>query len=207
MTTVPAKPTTRKGLRTREKILEGARVVFARDGYVEARMIEIAQEAGVSTGGLYRYFVNKTGVFAALIEDLHEELYDASGRTSASFGDDPLAALTEANRGYLEHYYENRDVMRAFIEAAAVDERFRKLWWEMRDRHVRRFARALRSSHAAKSIDGVSPEIATEAMACMVEQCCYVWFAHDEMRDAPVDLDQAVQAVTHAWYAAMFVGR
>jgi AcrR family transcriptional regulator len=204
---VPAKPTTRKGLRTREKILEGARVIFARDGYVDARMIEIAQEAGVSTGGLYRYFVNKTDVFAALIEDLHEELYDASGRTSASFEDDPLAVLTEANRGYVEHYYANRDVMRAFIEAAGVDERFRKLWWEMRDRHVRRFVRALRSSHVAKSVDGVPDELATEAMACMVEQCCYVWFAHDEMRSAPVDLDEAVQTVTHAWHSAMFADR
>jgi AcrR family transcriptional regulator len=204
---VPAKPTTRKGLRTREKILEGARVIFARDGYVDARMIEIAQEAGVSTGGLYRYFVNKTDVFAALIEDLHEELYDASGRTSASFQDHPLAALSEANRGYVEHYYANRDVMRAFIEAAAVDERFRKLWWEMRDRHVRRFSRALRSAHAAKSVDGVPVELATEAMACMVEQCCYVWFAHDDMRSAPVDLDEAVRTVTHAWWSAMFADR
>jgi AcrR family transcriptional regulator len=184
--------------------LEGARVVFARDGYVDARMIEIAQEAGVSTGGLYRYFANKTDVFAALIEDLHEELYDASGRTSASFKDDPLAALAEANRGYVEHYYANRDVMRAFIEAAAVDERFRQLWWEMRDRHIRRFARALRSSKAARRVDGVSDDMATEAMACMVEQCCYVWFAHAEMRSGTVDLDEAVRTVTHAWYSTMF---
>jgi hypothetical protein len=107
----------------------------------------------------------------------------------------------------VEHYYANRDVMRAFIEAAAVDERFRKLWWEMRERHVRRFARALRSSQAAKVIDGVPDELATETMACMVEQCCYVWFAHDEMRATPVGIDQAVQAVTHAWYAAMFADR
>jgi AcrR family transcriptional regulator len=206
MRAMPAKPTTRKGLRTREKILKGARVIFARDGYVDARMIEIAQEAGVSTGGLYRYFVNKTDVFAALIEDLHEELYDASGRTSASFHDDPLGALMEANRGYIEHYYENRDVMRAFIEAAAVDARFRRIWWEMRDRHVRRFARAFRSSELAKRADGVPDELATEAMACMVEQCCYVWFAHDDMRIGSVDLDEAVRTVTYAWHAAMFVG-
>jgi AcrR family transcriptional regulator len=201
---MPAKPTTRKGLRTREKILEAARVVFARDGYVDARMIEIAEEAGLSTGGLYRYFVDKTDVFAALIEDLHEELYEASGQTSVSFKDDPLGALTDANRGYVEHYYENRDVMRAFIEAAAVDQRFRAIWWEMRQRHVERFANALRTIHDIEEIDGVPVELASEAMACMVEQCCYVWFAHDEMRSQPVEVEQAVRAVTHAWYAATF---
>lgn len=205
-TTTPTTPTTKKGLRTRRRILEGARVVFARDGYVDARMIGIVHEADVSAGGLYRYFANKADVFAAVIEDLHEELYDASGHTGgSSFQDDPLGALTAANRGYVEHYYANRDVMRAFIEAAAVDERFRRLWWEMRDRHVRRFVRALRSSPAAKRIDGVPDELATEAMACMVEQCCYVWFAHEGMRSAPVDVDDAVRTVTHAWYSSLFV--
>jgi predicted thioesterase len=77
----------------------------------------------------------------------------------------------------------------------------------MRDRHIRRFARAMRSSHTSKSTEGVPDELATEAMACMVEQCCYVWFAHDDMRSAPVAVDEAVQTVTHAWHAAMFVDR
>jgi AcrR family transcriptional regulator len=57
---MPANPTTKKGLRTRGTILEAAARVFARDGYVEARMLDIASEAGLSTGGLYRYFDNKT---------------------------------------------------------------------------------------------------------------------------------------------------
>lgn len=202
-----ATPTTRKGQRTRQRILDAARVVFARAGYVDARMIEIAEEASLSTGGLYRYFVDKTDVFAALIEDLHDELFQASGHTVASFRDDPLGALTDANRGYVEHYYENRDVMRAFIEAAAVDERFRRIWWEMRDRHVMRVADALRTTHGITEIDGVPVELASEAMACMVEQCCYVWFAQEPMRSKPVAVDDAVHAVSHAWYAATFGGR
>jgi AcrR family transcriptional regulator len=204
---MPARPTTRKGVRTRESIIEAARVVFARDGYVDARMIEIAEEAGLSTGGLYRYFEDKTDVFAALIEDLHNELYAASGHTSASFLEDPLAALTDANRGYVDHYYANRDVMRAFIEAAAVDERFRKIWWDMRERHATRFARALRSMHGIDRVDGIDVDLLSEAMACMVEQCCYVWFAHDTMHRTAVEVDQAVRTVTHAWYAATLGGR
>ncbi len=199
---MPAPPTTRKGVRTRESIITAARIVFARDGYVDARMTEISEQARLSTGGLYRYFEDKTDVFAALIEDLHEELYLASGRPAASFQEDPLAALTNANRGYVDHYYRNRDVMRAFIEAAAVDERFRRIWWDMRKRHVKRFARALRSLRGVDDIDGVSVDLLSEAMACMVEQCCYVWFAHDEMRREAVDVDEAVRTVTHAWYAA-----
>jgi AcrR family transcriptional regulator len=202
--TMPARPTTRKGLRTRESIIQAARVVFGRDGYVDARMIEIAEQAGLSTGGLYRYFEDKPDVFAALIEDLHEELYTASGHTTASFRDDPLAALTDANRGYISHYSANRDVMRAFIEAAAVDERFRRIWWDMRERHAKRFAHALRSIHGIEEIGDSSVDVVSEAMACMVEQCCYVWFAHEKMNPGSVDLEDAVRTVTHAWYAATF---
>ena len=161
---IPATPTTQKGQDTRERILSAAREVFARDGYVEARMVDIAQAAGLSTGGLYRYFVDKTDVFAALIGDLHEELYQASGHTEHSFQSDPLAALTDANRGYVEHYFENRDVMRVFSEAAGVDERFRKIWWDMRNRHVNRFAKAFENTYGVNEVAGVSVEVATEAM-------------------------------------------
>ncbi|HEV7564320.1 MAG TPA: TetR/AcrR family transcriptional regulator [Solirubrobacterales bacterium] len=198
---MPASPITKKGLLTRAKILEAAREVFARAGYVDARMTEIAESAGLSTGGLYRYFEDKKDVFAALIEDLHEELYRASGRTTATFKDDPLSALFDANRGYVEHYFENRDVMRAFIEAAGVDQRFRSIWWHMRQRHVKRFATAMRAE-GVYTIDGSGIELVAEAMACMVEQCCYVWFAHEDMRESPVSLEDAVRTVTNAWYGA-----
>jgi AcrR family transcriptional regulator len=197
---VTAKPTTKKGLQTRAKILDGARQVFASAGYVDARMTEIAAAAGLSTGGLYRYFTDKTDVFAALIEDLHEELYRSSGTTEASFAEDPRGALLDANRGYIQSYFENRDVMRAFIEAAAVDSRFREIWWNMRQRHVTRFATALRAE-GIYTIDGAKVELVSEAMACMVEQCCYVWLAHADMRDTPVSVEEAVEVVTNAWYA------
>lgn len=200
-------PTTKKGQQTRSKILAAAREVFAEDGYVEARMVDIAERAGLSNGGLYRYFTSKDAVFAALIADLHEDLYRVSGRTAHSFTDDPLKALTEANRGYIEKYFENRDVMRAFIEAAGVDEGFRRIWWEMRERHVRRFVEALSNEHGIDEIGGVAATTVVEAMACMVEQACYVWYAHETMNDRRVTIDDATAAVTNAWYAAIFAGR
>ncbi len=197
-------PTTKKGRETRSKILAAAREVFAEDGYVDARMVDIARRAGLSNGGLYRYFTSKDAVFAALIADLHEDLYRESGRTSASFADDPLAALTEANRGYIEMYFDNRDVMRAFIEAAGVDRGFRQIWWEMRDRHVRRFAETLRREHGIEEIEGVAATTMTEAMACMVEQACFVWFAHEDMNERRVSVDEATAALSRAWYVAVF---
>lgn len=201
---MPAKPTTKKGRRTRSQILEASRTVFARDGYVDSRMTDIAMEAGLSTGGLYRYFDNKTEVLATLIGEIHEQFYSLSGHTRPLLERDPLAALTQANRGYIAYYYENRQVMRVFIEAAGIDERFRVILRNMRDRHVKRFVSAYRHVFDGNEVAGVSLEVATEAMTCMVEQCCYVWFAQEASRETPTSVDDAVTVTSRAWYAAMF---
>src|SRR5260370_7789551 len=53
----------------REKILAGARKVFARKG-MEATMAEVAAEAAVSHGLAYHYFANKEALFHALVEQI-----------------------------------------------------------------------------------------------------------------------------------------
>jgi AcrR family transcriptional regulator len=201
---MPAIPSTKKGRRTRDAILEAAGRVFSRDGYVDARMSDIATEAGLSTGGLYRYYDNKTDVFAALIADLHEEFYDASGHTGGVLASDPLEALRSANRAYIELYHKNRHVMRAFIEAAAVERKFRVILREMRERHVRRFSRTYRELFDSESVRGVSIETMADALSCMVEQCCYAWFAQDDEFNVTMPINDAVTATSEAWFATIF---
>ena len=53
----------------REKILAGARKVFARKG-MDATMAEVAAEAAVSHGLAYHYFANKEALFHALVEQI-----------------------------------------------------------------------------------------------------------------------------------------
>lgn len=51
----------------RNQILEAASAVFARLGFHEARMDDIAQEAGLSKGALYLYYKSKDAIIAALL--------------------------------------------------------------------------------------------------------------------------------------------
>lgn len=201
---MPATPTTPKGIRTREHILDGARRVFARDGFVRARMLDVAQESDLSLGAVYRYFENKERLFEALIADIHEELYAASRAAHANFRTEPFAALLEANYGYLSHYRTNRDVMRTLIEAANVDKFFRDIWWRMRARHAERFVAALRDSYGVDTVDGADAAIAADAVACMVEQSAYVWYAHEDLHGDDVPVVVAAQIVTRAWYRVFF---
>ena len=197
-------PQTTKGQRTRKNILNCARKVFARAGYVTLRMSDVAEESGVSMGALYRYFQNKDDLFVNLIGDIHEQMFSASRASEHDFAADPYQALLVANRGYLKHYHENRDVMRALIEAGTVDERFRDVWWQMRRRHIDRFVYALKTSHGIETVSGVSVRTVVESMASLVEQSAYTWFAQEELNDKPISVETAAQVVTRVWYRTFF---
>jgi AcrR family transcriptional regulator len=53
---------------TREQLLDAAATVFARRGYHEASVEEIASEAGFSTGAVYSNFSGKEELFLALAD-------------------------------------------------------------------------------------------------------------------------------------------
>ena len=196
------KPTTPKGQRTRQGILDAASKVFTKDGYVDARMSDVAIQAGLSLGGLYRYFDNKEDLFRSVIRNLHEELFRRS-RSSTPIAEDPEAALFEANFGYLQHYRDNSGVLRAFIEATTVEERFTTIWWTMRERHVARFVHAVENDERVQ-LDGLDPATVARAMASLVEQTAYTTFAHAVLNTAPVDVETVARIVTRAWYRTFY---
>ncbi|MFL2807433.1 MAG: TetR/AcrR family transcriptional regulator [bacterium] len=197
-------PQTTKGVKTRAKILKCARKVFAHSGYVTLRMSDVASESGVSMGALYRYFKNKDDLFINLIGDIHEDMFKASRSHEYDFSTEPFEALLAANKGYLAHYHENRDVIRALIEAGTVDNRFRDVWWKMRNRHVDRFVHALKKSHKIETVDGVPAYLIVESMASLVEQSAYTWFAQEELNVKPISVEVAAQIVTRIWYRTFF---
>ena len=54
---------------TRERLIEAARVVFARRGFHRAGLEEIADEAGYSTGAIYSSFSGKEELFLAVLDE------------------------------------------------------------------------------------------------------------------------------------------
>lgn len=60
----------------RERILEGALKAFARSGFYNTKVSEIAREAGVADGTIYLYFDNKDDLLISLFEDRMEWIID-----------------------------------------------------------------------------------------------------------------------------------
>lgn len=198
-------PTTPKGRATLARILSNGHEVFGESGYVSMRMSDLAERAKLSMGALYRYFDNKDDIFLAIIHGVHNELYTAS-RTGEPqiFKLSPYEAIVQANHGYLSHYCNHRKVMRAFIEATMVDQRYTDMWWYMRESHIIRVAQALERDHDITEINGIPARTSLEALASMTEQSAYVWFAHPDTNAEILPVDYAARIVSDIWYRTLF---
>jgi AcrR family transcriptional regulator len=59
----------RRSLATRQQLISAARTIFARDGFAETRLEDIAAEAGKTRGAFYAHFRDKEDVFLAIFEE------------------------------------------------------------------------------------------------------------------------------------------
>ena len=66
----------KKSERTKLRILESARELFALQGYSGVTMKDICERAGLSRGGLYRYYSSTEDVFIHIIELDRQQSYD-----------------------------------------------------------------------------------------------------------------------------------
>lgn len=83
------RPLTAQGQDRRDDIVEQAKTLFARDGYGDTRMSDIAAAAGVTKGLLYWYFENKVELIAEVMRDTRRRLREEQ-RAAVSGIEDPL---------------------------------------------------------------------------------------------------------------------
>jgi AcrR family transcriptional regulator len=77
---------------SRRNILDAAHKVFSDYGYTGTSMRMVADNAGMSVGGVYIYFRNKEALYLTLMEEIFGELDDRVHREVATL-DDPVDAL------------------------------------------------------------------------------------------------------------------
>ena len=120
-----------------DRILSAAGNIFARFGFRRASMGQIADEAGLTRQALYHHYPSKEALFRAVVEELHEQAYEAeaaAGLEQEKAGGglaDILAAQIGARFRYLlecvqdspqaeellsEHQLQTRDLYQSFIE-------------------------------------------------------------------------------------------
>jgi AcrR family transcriptional regulator len=185
-------------VRTREQLIQAARLVFEREGYLDARLADITAEAGTAAGSFYTYS-GKEEIFAAVLDEVKDEMLHPHVRDLAS-NDDPVAVIEASNRAYLESFKRNARLMALLEQVATIDERFRELRHRRTQAFGRRNARAIQALQLRGLADPeLDPELTAAALSYMVSRTAYASYVLGE----DYDLDQLVETLTRVWVNAL----
>jgi AcrR family transcriptional regulator len=189
--------------RNRAALVGAARRVFERDGYVRARITDIADEAGVAHGSFYSHFDGKPAIFEAVMAEVEEEMLHPGPALNG--GDaDPVAVIEAANLAYLEAYRRNARLMALLEQVATVDEGFRELRRQRSATFLARNARAVRRLQRAGVADPeLDPDLTSLALSTMVSRSAYAAFV---LGDPPADIEPLAATLTRLWVNALRIG-
>lgn len=176
--TVPAtRPTTVRlpAAERRRQILDVALEVFARKGYHDASMNDVAEAAGVTKPVLYQHFGSKRALYLELLRELGERLRHAVGRATASAAG-PRQQVEAGFEAYFAWVAEHRGGFEVlFAGESRRDTDF-----------VREVAKVESEIAGAIAelivVDGLSPDrrlLLAYGIVGMSEVTCRHWMAHD----------------------------
>jgi AcrR family transcriptional regulator len=202
----PATPRSRKGAATRARLLEAAKPVFEEAGFLEARITDISERAGVSHGSFYHYFDSKEQIFREIAETQEAHLTSPSADAGADRDGDgdqvsEWERIRRANRRYLERYRDNGKIMGVIEEVSRYDAFVNEARMRRQKHFADRAEKAIRRLQAEGAADAeVDPQIAAVALGSMVGRFAELWLVEDW---AKFDFETAVDQVTRLWANAI----
>lgn len=205
----PSVPRSRKGMRTRARLVDAAKHVFEQNGFLNARIVDITEAAGVALGSFYHYFDSKEQLFRELAEAQEQRLTlppDAEAEGPAP-GEDrprlgsPFDRIRTANRRYLERYRDEARLMGVIEQVSRYDEKVNAARMATMRHFVERAERAIRQMQLDGLVDErLDPMIAADALGSMIGRFAELWLVQGYRT---YDFDEAVEQLTVLWANAL----
>lgn len=160
LTGTSGNPLSKRGERTRRRLLDAAEQVFGAHGYDEASIVKITEAAGVGQGTFYLYFSSKRQIFDELVSDLNRRVRRAMSQAAA-------AGTTRAERERLRfagffrftaaHPALYRIIRQAeFVSPEAMREHYTKI--------AEGYVEGLRDAMADGEVEPADPEVIAWAL-------------------------------------------
>ena len=189
-----------KGQRTRHKLLLAAQRVFKRDGFLGARVADIAADANVAHGTFYTYFDSKTDVFRALLTEFLPPIYQTS-KTGSDDNPTPIERIERGNRRFYEVYRSQVKMFALLEQAATFDPEMKALRIRLRYIAERRARRSIQHMQEDGTVDpNLNAEIAASCLTAMATHSFYTWHI---IEDRDYDVDEAVITLSRLWASAL----
>lgn len=196
-------PRSRKGAATRARLLAAAKQIFEEDGFLDARISDIAERAGLSHGSFYHYFESKDEVFREVADAVEEDLREPMD--SIILNPDsvlsPLDRITEGIRVHMESYRREARIMGVIELVSRYDEHMRQARAERRRRSSEQVALAIRQLQTHGMADpGIDPDVAAAVLGSMTSRFPEMWLVEGQL---DIDFDRGVEQLTRAFVNAL----
>jgi AcrR family transcriptional regulator len=190
-------PVAGKRARTRQKLLDAARVVFERDGFHDARLADIVQEAQVATGTFYNYYPSKEEIFRDLMDTVIADLIEVSSEQEVPSRDDPIGRIYASNRAYVRGYRRHARLMTLLLQLGEIGDTAQL---NIRATFERRLSRAIRRwQEAGLAYADLDAVYTANALAYMVDRFLYEW----TVLDLEYDEEQVIETLSKLWVRAL----
>jgi len=177
-------PRSRKGVQTRARLLEAAKKIFEENGFLEARISDIAERAGLSHGAFYHYFDSKEQIFREIAEMLDDELAEPMDSVILAPGSsaDPHERLQTALQKHLEHYRDEAKIMGVIEQVSRYDDHVAAVRSARGERHRGQIEKSIRGMQRRGLADSsLDPKIAAAALGSMVERFAEMALAQGQL--------------------------
>jgi len=169
--------------------------LFARDGFHQADMQQLADALDVAKGTLYRYFPTKRALFLAAADRVMVLLYDRIEQVRGKT-DDPLRQISEAVRAYLVFFDAHPEFVELLVQERAVfKDRKRPTYFEHRARNIKRWQRMYSDLIAAGRVRRLAPEAITDVLSSAVYGTMFTNFFAGRTKSAATQARQIIDIV------------
>jgi AcrR family transcriptional regulator len=198
-----SRPRSRKGVATRLRLVSAAKLVFERDGFLDARIVDIAETAQLAPGSFYHYFDSKEQIFREVAQAQEERLTAPAddGSDPGSPQDSPWERIRRANRRYLERYRDEAALMGVIEQVSRYDDPVNAARMTTMKHFVERAEGAVLRLQREGLVDQrLNPALAADALGAMVARFAELWLVQ-AYRD--YDFDLAVEQLSILWANAL----
>jgi AcrR family transcriptional regulator len=161
----------RRGVETRQRLLDAAEQVFGELGFHDASIVKITDVAGVGQGTFYLYFRSKLEVFDELVRDLNRRIRHAMTEAAAP-AETRLQAELLGFRGYFEFAAEHPGLYKIIRQAAFVSPEIFRYHY---DRVSEPYVEALREAMERGETGTIDPEVTAWALMAIGEMAGMRW--------------------------------
>lgn len=160
----------------RDAILKAATQVFARRGYFQSQVADVARAAGVAAGTVYLYFRSKDDILVSIFERAMQDTL-AEGRAVISAVQDPRERLRRIARLHLERMGRDRDVAVVFQVELRQSTKFME---RFSSSYLRDYLGVIRDTIADGQASGVfrrtiNPTIAAKVLFGALDEMATNW--------------------------------